>query len=156
MNPGAQPLLGLLPPLVVFEADEAQATGLSLTLALLHHETVGTRPGTETVLARLGDLLLVQMLRSWRARAESSAAGWLPALHDSQLNAASQAMHAQPAGPWTVETLAAGLLREGQSVSRVSRAVGYSSEPAFSRAFRRHFGEPPSRSRPGRGLPDAG
>ena len=44
--------------------------------------------------------------------------------------------------------LAARLLREsGQSVGRISRLVGYTSEFAFSRAFSKHRGEPPGRYR---------
>jgi AraC-like DNA-binding protein len=180
-TPDAQPLLGLLPPVLIFGADEAATTGLSLTLALLRHETGGARPGTDTMLARLGDMLLVQLVRLWLDRPGTAAHGWLPALQDPQLAAALQAMHADPAGPWTVDalatharlsrsrfaerftttagipplayltrwrlTLAAGLLREGRPVNQVSRAVGYTSEPAFSRAFRRQHGVPPSRLR---------
>ena len=182
LTPDAQPLLGLLPPVVVVGSDEAATAGLSLTLALLRHETDRTRPGTQTMLARLGDVLLVQLLRLWLARPDTAAQGWLPALQDPQLNAALQAMHADPAAPWTVGTLAtharlsrsrfaerftattgiaplayltrwrltlaAGMLRDGRTVNQVSRAVGYTSEPAFSRAFHRHHGQPPSRLRP--------
>jgi AraC-like DNA-binding protein len=182
LTPDAQPLLGLLPPLLVFGADDAVATGLSLTLALLRHETDQARPGTQTMLTRLGDMLLVQLVRLWLAQPDAAVHGWLPALQDPQLNAALQAMHADPAAPWTVDalatharlsrsrfaerfttttgiapltyltrwrlTLAAGMLRDGRLVNQVSRAVGYTSEPAFSRAFHRHHGQPPSRLRP--------
>jgi AraC-like DNA-binding protein len=182
LTPDAQPLLGLLPPVLVFGADEVTDTGLSLTLGLLQHETARTQPGTQTMLGRLGDMLLVQLVRLWLAQPDTAARGWLPALQDPQLHAALQAMHAAPAAPWTVEslaaqarlsrsrfaerftaatgiapltyltrwrlTVAAGLLRDGRAVNQVSRAVGYASEPAFSRAFRRHYGQPPSRLRP--------
>ena len=48
---------------------------------------------------------------------------------------------------WRME-LAARLLRESeQSVGRISRLVGYTSEFAFSRAFSKHRGEPPGRYR---------
>ena len=48
---------------------------------------------------------------------------------------------------WRME-LAARLLREsGQPVGRISHLVGYTSEYAFSRAFRKHRGEPPGRYR---------
>jgi AraC-like DNA-binding protein len=45
---------------------------------------------------------------------------------------------------WRLLT-AARMLREGAGgISNVSAAVGYSSDAAFSRAFRRHFGAPPA------------
>lgn len=44
-------------------------------------------------------------------------------------------------------TLAARLLDSDEKVAHVARSVGYESEFAFSRAFRRHFGECPSRFR---------
>jgi AraC-like DNA-binding protein len=48
---------------------------------------------------------------------------------------------------WRME-LAARLLRESeQPVARISHRVGYTSEFAFSRAFSKHRGEPPSRYR---------
>ncbi len=48
--------------------------------------------------------------------------------------------------------LAAQLLREGhESVAQVAVAVGYESEAAFSRAFKRQFGASPGGWRGGRG-----
>lgn len=44
-------------------------------------------------------------------------------------------------------TLAATLLETDEKIANVARSVGYESEFAFSRAFRRHFGECPSRFR---------
>jgi transcriptional regulator GlxA family with amidase domain len=44
---------------------------------------------------------------------------------------------------WRLET-AAGLLQDGAlSLAEVAQRVGYSSEAAFSKAFRRRFGTPP-------------
>ncbi|MEM7798965.1 MAG: AraC family transcriptional regulator N-terminal domain-containing protein [Chloroflexota bacterium] len=43
-------------------------------------------------------------------------------------------------------TLAQSLLREGKSVSEVSRHVGYNSSTQFSREFKRRFGYPPSKT----------
>ncbi len=42
---------------------------------------------------------------------------------------------------------AARLLSEGQSVSQVAQLLGYSSPYNFSRAFKKHFGYPPSQRR---------
>ena len=45
-------------------------------------------------------------------------------------------------------TLARGRLRRGSDgIALVAEAVGYGSEAAFSRAFKRHVGESPSKWR---------
>ncbi|MFN8630603.1 MAG: AraC family transcriptional regulator [Chloroflexota bacterium] len=47
--------------------------------------------------------------------------------------------------------LASGLVRRGATVAEAAEAVGYSSEAAFSRAFKREFGESPAHWRAKRG-----
>ncbi len=48
---------------------------------------------------------------------------------------------------WRLQ-LAAQLLTSGnRRISQIAGEVGYESEPAFSRAFRRHFGVSPNRYR---------
>jgi AraC-like DNA-binding protein len=177
----SQPLLALLPEILVVSRDDPGAEDLELTLRLLRHETRASSPGSQTMLARLGDVLLLQLVRRWLEREDADHLGWFGGLQDRQIGAALEAMHADPAAGWTVETLAreaslsrsrfaqqftarvgqapmsyltawrltlaAHLLREGQGIREVSRAVGYLSEPAFSRAFARQHGIPPSRSR---------
>ena len=51
--------------------------------------------------------------------------------------------------------LAARLLREGKPLIEVAEAVGYDSEAAFSRAFKREFGLPPASWRMNQLYPDA-
>jgi AraC-like DNA-binding protein len=182
---GGASVLQQLPAVLVLSAREVSGTQLHPTLELLGAESRRAQPGHSIVLARLGDVLLIQLLRAWLARDEPVGQGWLGALRDPQVTAALQAIHAAPARAWTVEelaacarlsrsrfaqrftevtgeapvtyltrwrlTVAAGLLREGQPVSRVARAVGYTSEPAFSRAFRRLHQQAPSRLRAGTG-----
>jgi len=46
-------------------------------------------------------------------------------------------------GAWRLQ-LATGMLREsGRSIAEIAAAVGYESEAAFNRAFKRHIGVPP-------------
>jgi len=48
---------------------------------------------------------------------------------------------------WRLQTAKRALRETGQTVAQVSYAVGYESEEAFSRAFKREFGLPPARWR---------
>jgi transcriptional regulator GlxA family with amidase domain len=53
------------------------------------------------------DLLLLYMLRAWfEEMSAASPAGWPAALADPAVSAALEAMHAEPAAPWTVAGLA--------------------------------------------------
>ena len=62
-------------------------------------------------------------------------------------------LHAQPAHAWTVDELAARwrlqvaaqeLLIGSKSLAAIAEQVGYDSEAAFNRAFKREFGMPPA------------
>src|SRR5262249_10241063 len=130
------------------------------------------------VVARLIDILFVQVLRAWLADQPKGGGGWLGALKDPRISAALAAIHEHPARPWTVSELAAqarssrapfaarfralvggpplayltgwrmqvaaGLLhRETLSIGEVAARVGYESEPAFNKAFKRATGITP-------------
>jgi AraC-like DNA-binding protein len=72
------------------------------------------------------------------------------ALHDRFVELAGQAPM-QYLASWRMQ-LGAGLLRRGNAkVAAVAQEVGYESEAAFSRAFKRLMGEPPAAWRRGQG-----
>jgi len=48
---------------------------------------------------------------------------------------------------WRMQLAARALASTPQSVAEIAAAVGYESEAAFNRAFKREFGEPPARYR---------
>jgi len=48
---------------------------------------------------------------------------------------------------WRLQLGARMLTSTSYSVARISGEVGYESEPAFNRAFKREFGTPPARFR---------
>lgn len=48
---------------------------------------------------------------------------------------------------WRLKLGARMLLKSSHSVARIASEVGYESEAAFNRAFKRHFGHPPARYR---------
>lgn len=90
-------------------------------------EALDPRPGTDVVTARLADVVLVHAIRGW-LQSEEPASGWIAALRDPTLGPVLRAVHADPAAPWTLESLAAE--------ARLSRS-------AFSERFTAVVGEPP-------------
>lgn len=85
-------------------------------------------PGSDLVMARLSDALLIRALRHHSDTVEQ--AGWLAGLHDPYVADALAAVHADPARPWTVASLA--------STVGLSRA-------AFAARFTDRVGEPAMR-----------
>ncbi|MBU1333411.1 MAG: AraC family transcriptional regulator [Alphaproteobacteria bacterium] len=69
-------------------------------------ETQSLRPGGETVLAKLAELLFVEVLRDYVDALPPEAHGWLAGLRDPQVGHALRLIHGQPAENWTLESLA--------------------------------------------------
>ena len=60
----------------------AQAEWMRATLALMAAEARELRPGGEAVITRLGDILVIQAIRSWLETDPAARIGWLGALQD--------------------------------------------------------------------------
>ena len=182
-HPTAQRLLELLPPLITVEAwSSPEADWLQGTLRFIAAEASELRPGGETVITRLADILVIQAIRSWIAQDPAAQSGWLGALQDPQLGPAITLIHRDPARAWTVASLAAEVAmsrsafaarfteRVGEPVmqyvtrwrmhladtwlqeddaplAELASRLGYQSEAAFSRAFKRFIGIPPGAAR---------
>ncbi|MDA0183142.1 AraC family transcriptional regulator [Solirubrobacter phytolaccae] len=102
----------------------AAGSQLRTTLDLLAREMEQDLPGQQTLLDRLLDVALVQMLREHFAAA-SDTPGWYRASGDPQLGPALRAVHADPARPWTVESLAAeAALSRAAFARRFTAALG--------------------------------
>lgn len=95
-------------------------------------------------IARALALLHARPAASWTATGLGTAVG----LSRSAFAARFTSLLGQPPMQYLAQwrlNLAAQRLRTSQDpVARVAAEVGYESEAAFSRAFKRHFGEPPS------------
>ena len=135
------------------------------------------------MVARILDLLFIQILRAWAAGTDAEP-NWLAGALDPQLRLALSAIHRDPGHDWTVGELAracnlsrsafaarfaarvgkppatylmhvrldaaTGLLRDTSlPVTLIAKNVGYTSEAAFSRAFKNRYGMPPARWRQG-------
>ncbi len=175
----AQRLIELLPKVLQIDTwDQDEGSWLQSTLRFIAREAKERRPGGETVITRLADILVVQALRSWIDSAPAADQGWLAALRDDQVGRAIAAIHREPGEDWTVSSLAneVGMSRSGFSarftdlvgesamryltgwrmqlahaqlqetaepLTAIAAGLGYQSEAAFSRAFKRLFGVPP-------------
>ena len=175
---------------LVQPAQPHEAEWWQATLRYFINEATMPGQGNRAVLARLSELLFMEVVR-WQLRdAAGGRRGWLAGLNDPQVGRALALLHGEPARPWTVEELAqcaaisratlakrfaelvgeppmqylAGwrmhlarhLLRESTlSIGAVASRVGYESEAAFNRAFRRLVGAPPATWRRAENLADA-
>ena len=120
------PVLAALPHLIRLQQSDEPAVG-SLIDAL-GAEAREASPGSDVVMARLSDALVVQALRH-HARSASDA-GWLGGLRDPRIAPVLAAIHDDPARPWTIPDLAA--------IARLSRAT-------FSARFTAQVGQPAMR-----------
>jgi AraC-like DNA-binding protein len=122
------PLFALLPELIHVPA-EAGNGGIARTIRLMADESAHPGMASATILDRLVDVLLIQILRQWTRTNAFTQASWLRGMTDPAVEAALTAMHGDPARNWTLEDLA--------SAAHVSRAT-------LSRRFTKLVGEPPS------------
>ncbi|QEH39047.1 Regulatory protein SoxS [Aquisphaera giovannonii] len=117
-------LLGMLPPIVHIR-EEADRRALRWSMERMMAELREPQPGGFLVLQHLAHMMLVQALRAHLAGGPGGGVGWLFALADRQIGPAIDAMHGEPARPWTLQELAdrAGMSRSGFA-ARFKEAVG--------------------------------
>ena len=132
--PTIQPrrLLAVLPRILAFDpaTSPTQLEWLRSTLRLMALEAEGLRPGGETVITRLSDVLVVQALRAWLESDPAAQSGWLGALRDPQIGRAISLIHREPGRPWTVASLADQIpMSRSAFAARFTELVG---EPAMS------------------------
>jgi AraC-like DNA-binding protein len=100
----AQGLLAALPDLLPMRP--AAGSTLRATLDLLAGEMLRDEPGQQTLLDRLLDVALVQILREHFTSRDAAAPGWFRASADERVGAALRALHDDPGRAWTVAELA--------------------------------------------------
>jgi AraC-like DNA-binding protein len=142
-------------------------------------EARSPRPGGAGVLAKLAEVLFIEVLRLYMHSDQPGRCGWLAAVSDRIVGSALTQLHARPAHAWTVDSLAraagtsrsvlaerfqhlvgrapmehltqwrmllaANLLRNSNApLARIAEDIGYRSDTAFIRAFRREYALPPA------------
>ena len=182
-HPAAHHLVNLLPRLMCIDTwHTPQMEWFQSTLRLMTSEADEMRPGGETIITRLADILVIQAIRSWMSNNPTAKTGWLGALQDKQIGRAILAIQRAPEYEWTVELLAEEVamsrsafaarfkklmgetpmkyllnwrmhiamtwLKERElTVAELADQLGYQSEAAFSRAFKRVTGLSPRQIR---------
>jgi AraC-like DNA-binding protein len=181
-DPQASHLLASLPAVIILRGAGGQALeGLEVARRMLLLEMQSPSQGSAVMVARILDLLFIQILRAWAAGPDAEP-NWLAGALDPQIGLALSAIHRDPGHDWTVEELARAcslsrsafaarfvarvgkppatylahvrldaatdLLRDTSlPVTLIAEKVGYTSEAAFSRAFKHRYGTPPARWR---------
>jgi AraC-like DNA-binding protein len=178
-GPETNPVLAALPPVMKLSLqDGAAAEWIRSTLRYAAEEVAAGRPGSETVLEKVSELLFVEAVRRHTEGLSEGEGGWLAGLRDPHVARALALIHGDVARAWTVDDLGreAGLSRSAladrfirllgmppihyvarwrmqvarqtlrstvASLAQIADMVGYESEAAFSRAFKKAVGTSP-------------
>ena len=130
-----QRLAAELPAVIIVDgADDEEFGSFRSVLRLMAREAATDQLGGDTVLARLADVLVVQVLRRWLTGAEAPTTGWLAALSDPHVGRALSRMHADPAQEWTLVALHGRRGCRGRRSRTGSRRSSASRRCAISRA----------------------
>jgi len=174
------PVISTLPPVLKLGLRESGAAEwIRSTFQYAAEEVAAGRPGSETVLAKLSELLFVETVRRYVETLPQGQTGWLAGLRDTHVARALALMHHDIARPWTMDELGreVGLSRSAladrfirligtppmhylaswrvqvamqelrntsASLAQVADMIGYESEAAFSRAFKKAVGTAPA------------
>lgn len=184
-NHESHPLLKVLPTFLHFSGTSGR-TGengkvvdwFGTTLEFISTEAAMRRPGAETIITRLSDILFIQAVRAYASAVSGEQPNWFAAAADPQVGEAIANIHRTPQSPWTVEQLATlsgmsrsafanrfaklvgesplrylarwrmhkaiEMIQEGRlATAEIAYRVGYESEAAFSKAFKKWNGQGP-------------
>src|SRR5436305_269357 len=178
------PVISTLPSLLKLDAEQGGAAEwIRSTFQYAAEEVAAGRPGSETVLAKLSELLFIEAVRRYAEVLPQGQTGWLAGLRDPYVARALALLHRDITRAWSVDNLSreVGLSRSAladrfisligvppmhyvaswrmqvaiqklrntsASLAQVADLVGYSSEAAFSRPFKKAFGTAPATWRP--------
>src|SRR5215475_5231352 len=167
------PVISGLPSLLNLKLDQGGASEwIRSTFQYAAQEVSSSRPGAETVLAKVSELLFVETVRRYAEALPEGQTGWFSGLREPHVARALALMHSDITRRWTVDDLgretglsrsalaerfvrligappmhylaswrmqvaAQSLRNTSMSLAQVAKTVGYDSEAAFSRAFKK-------------------
>ena len=177
------PLLSALPRVIHLSggSDATHTQFIELAVA----ESAAERPGGGSVLARLSELLFIEVVRRYLATLPPDNVGWLAGLRDDGVGRALEKLHQRPKHDWSLDELAreVGVSRSVLAerfahfvgvppmqylaqwrmqlaatllssttlgLAEIAEQVGYGSEAALSRAYKRWVGVAPADWRRGK------
>jgi len=178
------PLLSALPPVLHARGGGASDSVLRRLAELAVRESNTPRAGSDCALARLSELMFVEVVRQHVESLPTENTGWFAGLRDEVVGRALQELHDRPSDSWSLEglakevgvsrsvlaerfvhfvgvppiqyltdwriQLAASLLHTSNwTLAEIAGRVGYGSEAALSRAFKRRVGIAPTAYRRG-------
>ncbi len=177
------PFADLFPDIIIIRAEQLQTLGwLQAILDQLSFEYLSMRPGTEIVVQRMTEVLLVELIRMNFGR--EGEVPLIKALADKHISQALKRLHQNIEKPWSLETLATDIglsraafakrfkelvgetmfeyltqLRMQQACQllaetdlplyEVASRVGYESDLAFTRTFKKRYDKTPTAYRKG-------
>ena len=102
-----RPLLDALPRLLRIPIGDGPAAALLRELLRVGvRESSASRPGAESMLAKLSELMFVEAMRRYVEDLPPGGKGWLAGVRDAQIGRALALMHGEPGRAWTVDELA--------------------------------------------------
>src|SRR5262245_49908536 len=175
-HPAAYQLISQLPKVIhVKAANSHEMVWLDTILRFIASEAKGLRPGGDTVLTRLADILIIQTIRWGIEHQATMQPGWLAALRDSRIGRAIPPTHRDRGAGWRGGPAASEgamvrspvavrfterrrepvmgyvrrwrmyaaltILRHANAdIGELATRLGYTSEAAFNRTFKRVIG----------------
>lgn len=179
-NLDRNPIVSSLPSILELDVREGSgAEWIRSTFAYAADEIAAGRAGSETILAKVSELLFVEAVRRYAESLPEDQTGWLAGLKDPYVSRALAVLHARLSKDWTVDELgrkvglsrsaladrfnqviglppmqyltqwrmqyaAQELRHSNKPILELALEIGYDSEAAFTRAFKRVMGTPPA------------
>lgn len=179
-KPGNNPVVSSLPAVLKLDVRRGSAAEwVRSSFSYAADEIAAGRMGSETVMAKLSELLFVEAIRRYADTLPAGQTGWLAGLRDPYVSRALALLHSRLSDLWTVDDLgrevglsrsaladrfnqvigvppiqyltnwrmqaaAQELRNSSKSIMQIAQLVGYDSEAAFSRAFKRVMNTPPA------------
>ncbi|WP_174508648.1 AraC family transcriptional regulator [Klebsiella oxytoca] len=108
-------LLNELPPVIFISSGSDEASVFSWLMNYIRSEKLFPKPGSDIVTDHLMHLMMIEGIRSWLSRSDSSHQGWSSALRDHRIMTVLSAIHHEPSRNWRLPEFAemAGMSRAG-------------------------------------------